>query len=65
MADAYDRNDVVANISTNAHTTEDLSALGAPPPDKVIAHTNLSWRYHSGPGRTAATVDTDDVDFTG
>ena len=54
-----------ATLVGDAHTTEDLSAFGAPPPDKVIAHTNLYWRYHSAPGRTAATVDTDDVDFTG
>ena len=27
----------------DAHTTEDLSEWGAPPPDKVIAHTNLYW----------------------
>lgn len=48
----------------DAHTTEDLSSYGAPTPDKVIAHTNLYWRYHRAPGRTAGTVDTADVDFT-
>jgi len=47
----------------DAHTTEDLSAFGAPPPDQVIAHTNLYWKYHSAPGRTAGTVETKDVDF--
>jgi nicotinamidase-related amidase len=47
----------------DAHTTEDLSAYGAPTPDKVIAHTNLYWRYHKAPGRTAGTTDTADVDF--
>jgi len=25
----------------DAHTTEDLSQWGAPPPSQVIAHTNL------------------------
>jgi nicotinamidase-related amidase len=47
----------------DAHTTEDQSAWGAPPPDKVIAHTNLYWRYHTAPGRTAAVVETKDVTF--
>lgn len=52
-----------ATLVGDAHTTEDLSAFGAPPPDKVIAHTNLYWQYHAAPGRTAGTVDTADVDF--
>jgi nicotinamidase-related amidase len=53
-----------ATLVGDAHTTEDLSAYGAPTPDKVIAHTNLYWRYHKAPSRTAGTVDTADVDFT-
>jgi isochorismate hydrolase len=48
----------------DAHTTEDLSAWGAPPPDKVIAHTNLYWGYQAAPGRTAGVTDTKDVTFT-
>jgi nicotinamidase-related amidase len=52
-----------ATLVGDAHTTEDQTAWGAPPPDKVIAHTNLYWRYQSAPGRTAGTVDTKDVDF--
>ncbi len=47
----------------DAHTTEDQTAWGAPPPDQVIAHTNLYWRYQRAPGRVAGTVDTQDVDF--
>jgi nicotinamidase-related amidase len=47
----------------DAHTTEDQSEWGAPPPDKVIAHTNLYWKYHTAPGRTAAVEDTKDVTF--
>ena len=47
----------------DAHTTEDLSEHGAPTPDKVIAHTNLYWKYHDAPGRTAGTVDTAEVSF--
>ncbi|MHB8438715.1 MAG: cysteine hydrolase family protein [Acidimicrobiales bacterium] len=49
----------------DAHTTEDLTAYGAPPPEQVIAHTNLYWRFHSAPGRKAGTVVTADVDFSG
>ncbi|MEV1144390.1 cysteine hydrolase family protein [Micromonospora sp. NPDC049799] len=48
----------------DAHTTEDLTAYGAPPPDQVIAHTNLYWGWQSGPGRKASTVDTAGVSFT-
>ena len=47
----------------DAHTTEDLSEWGAPPPDLVIAHTNMYWKFHDAPGRTAGTVDTADVTF--
>ena len=47
----------------DAHTTEDLSAWGAPPPDKVIAHTNLYWQEQSAPGRRAGAVDAADVSF--
>jgi nicotinamidase-related amidase len=51
-------------LVSDAHTTEDLTEYGAPPPDKVIAHTNLYWGNHTAPGRTAGTVKTKDVDFT-
>ena len=54
-----------ATLVGDAHTTEDQSAWGAPPPDKVIAHTNLYWKYQTAPGRTAGTVATKDVDFRG
>jgi nicotinamidase-related amidase len=50
-------------LVTDAHTTEDLTGYGAPPPAQVIAHTNLYWEFQTGPGRTAATVTTEDVDF--
>jgi nicotinamidase-related amidase len=52
-----------ATLVSDAHTTEDLSAWGAPPPDQVIAHTNLYWNDTAAPGRTAGTVETKDVDF--
>jgi nicotinamidase-related amidase len=52
-------------LVSDAHTTEDLSAYGAPAPEQVIAHTNLYWQFHSAPGRTAGTVETEKVDFSG
>jgi nicotinamidase-related amidase len=54
-----------AILVSDAHTTEDRSAWGAPPPDQVIAHTNLYWAYQTAPGRTAGTVETKDVKFGG
>jgi nicotinamidase-related amidase len=54
-----------ATLVGDAHTTEDQTAWGAPPPEQVIAHTNLYWNYHSAPGRRAGTVETKDVDFAG
>jgi nicotinamidase-related amidase len=54
-----------ATLVTDAHTTEDLSPYGAPPPAQVIAHTNLYWSFHAAPGRTADTAATDEVDFAG
>ena len=47
----------------DAHTTEDLSQWGAPPPDKVIAHTNMYWSDQTAPGKQAATIDTAEVNF--
>lgn len=58
LARGYD-----ATLVSDAHTTEDLSPWGAPPPDQVIAHTNLYWRNQTAPGRTAGTVAAADVDF--
>ena len=52
-----------ATLVSDAHTTEDQSAWGAPPPGQVIAHTNLYWKYQAAPGRTAGTVATAEVDF--
>ncbi|MER5644854.1 isochorismatase family protein [Streptosporangium sp. NPDC002524] len=50
-------------LVSDAHTTEDQTEWGAPPPDKVIAHTNLYWTYQTAPGRTAGTAETKNVDF--
>jgi nicotinamidase-related amidase len=52
-----------ATLVSDAHTTEDLTPWGAPPPDLVIAHTNLYWSNHRAPGRTAGTVATQEVEF--
>lgn len=52
-----------ATLVSDAHTTEDQTAWGTPPPDQVIAHTNLYWAYQTAPGRTAGTIATEDVDF--
>ena len=52
-----------ATLVADAHTTEDGTSWGAPPPDLVIAHTNLYWTHQSAPGRTAGTVLSRDVDF--
>jgi nicotinamidase-related amidase len=52
-------------LISDAHTTEDHTEWGAPPPDQVIAHANLYWTYHTAPGRTAGTARTADVEFGG
>ena len=52
-----------ATLVSDAHTTEDQTAWGAPPPELVIAHTNLYWAYETAPGRTAGTVEAKNVDF--
>ncbi len=52
-----------AILVSDAHTTEDLSAWGAPPPAQVIAHTNLYWTHQTAPGRIAGTVEASAVDF--
>jgi nicotinamidase-related amidase len=60
LARGYD-----ATLVADAHTTEDLTAWGAPPPDQVISHTNMYWGAQTAPGRTAGTVETADVSFGG
>ncbi|HET9288102.1 MAG TPA: hypothetical protein VFO26_11130 [Gaiella sp.] len=60
LARGYD-----ATLVSDAHTTEHQTAWGAPPPDQVIAHSNLYWTYQTAPGRTDGTVATGEVDFGG
>jgi nicotinamidase-related amidase len=49
----------------DAHTCGDKSQWGAPPPDQVVAHTNLYWNFSSAPGRSTGTVASADVDLVG
>lgn len=49
----------------DAHTTNDLTAWGAPPPEVTIAHINLYWQYQDAPGRVAGVSATEDVSFNG
>jgi nicotinamidase-related amidase len=53
-----------ATLVGDAHTTGDKTQWGAPPPDQVIAHTNLYWNYQTAPGRAAGTISADEVDFS-
>lgn len=49
----------------DAHTTEDHTEWGAPPPEAVIAHTNLYWQYQAAPGRSAGVSQAEEVTFRG
>ena len=51
-------------LVSDAHTTEDATQWGAPPPAQVIAHTNMYWSGQTAPGRTADTVTAREVDFS-
>ena len=52
-----------ATLVSDAHTTSDMTEWGAPPPEQIIAFTNLYWRYTAAPDRTAGTVETAEVSF--
>lgn len=58
LARGYD-----ALLVADAHTTEDLSAYGAPAPEAVVAHTNLYWAGQRAPGRRAGVAAASEVDF--
>jgi nicotinamidase-related amidase len=50
-------------LVSDAHTTEDFTSYGAPPPEQVIVHANLYWTYETAPGRKAGTVGSEAVEF--
>jgi nicotinamidase-related amidase len=50
-------------LVSDAHTTEDMTGWGAPPPDVIIKHTNMYWGFQSAPGRTAKVVATKEIAF--
>nr|WP_116342431.1 cysteine hydrolase family protein [Cupriavidus taiwanensis] len=52
-----------AILVSDAHTTEDRTQRGAPPPDAVIRHTNLYWSNQRAPGRSGGVIESEDVDF--
>ena len=51
-------------LVSDAHTTEDLTEWGAPPPAQVISHANLYWTFQSAPGREGKVAPTTEVAFT-
>lgn len=53
-----------ATLVSDAHTTKDQTAWGAPPPDEVIAHMNLGWARQTAHGRRADTAATAHINFT-
>jgi len=52
-------------LVSDAHTTNDRSSWGAPPPEQVVAHMNLYWQHQAAPGRTAEVRETKAVSFSG
>ena len=50
-------------LVSDAHTASDKTPWGAPPVDQVITHTNLYWRFHTAPGRTADVAPAADIAF--
>ena len=50
-------------LVSDAHTTEDMTEWGAPPPDVIIKHTNMYWGFQSAPERAAAVTPAAEVLF--
>ena len=50
-------------LVSDAHTTEDMTEWGAPPPDVIIKHTNMYWRFQSAPGRRASVQPSASISF--
>lgn len=53
-----------AVLVSDAHTTQDQTEGGAPPPEQVVAHTNYYWSGQAAPGREGGVAETKAVDFT-
>ena len=51
-------------LAGDAHTTDDFTEYGMPPPDKVIAHMNGYWKRQDAPGRKAEVTETAKIDFS-
>jgi nicotinamidase-related amidase len=52
-----------ATLVEDAHTTEDLTEWGAPPPQQAVDVANFHWGQHGAPGRRTGTVRTEAVRF--
>ncbi|OWT80713.1 MULTISPECIES: isochorismatase family protein [unclassified Achromobacter] len=52
-----------ATLVSDAHTTDDMTHRGAPPPDAVISHTNMYWSNQRAPGRSGGIIESKEVDF--
>lgn len=50
-------------LAADAHTTDDMTFYGAPAPELVIAHTNLTWPFNRLPGRVARSNTVDEISF--
>lgn len=50
-----------ATLVSDAHTTEDLSGYGAPPPEQVIRHTNIVWSFYGAPERETDVLTSDEL----
>ncbi|SPB17748.1 hypothetical protein NOV72_04953 [Caballeronia novacaledonica] len=50
-------------LVSDAHTTEDMTQWGAPPPEAVIPHTNLYWRNQRAPGRAGGVIESSEIDL--
>jgi len=53
-----------ASLVSDAHTTEDRTQRGAPPPSAVISHTNMYWASQKAPERAGGVVMSEQVDFS-
>jgi nicotinamidase-related amidase len=50
-------------LASDAHTTEDLTSFGLPPPSTIIDFTNVYWTWQSAPERVASVEKTAAIQF--